>query len=215
MSRPLVITDCDEVLLRMVVHFRDWLGEAHDIDLDLTRGFVDGMKRRGAKGDADKLTLAQMWELLDEFFETQMHRQDEIPGAVAAIAHLSQHAEVVVLTNLPHHRQEARVAQLRALGIDVPVYCNQGPKGPALQKILDERGGDRTVVFIDDLAIHIGSVAEVAPQVSRLHFIGEPGVAPHQPCALEAGHAHARSDTWAEALPWLTEHLDIPMKDHK
>lgn len=204
MNRPLVITDCDEVLLRMVVHFRDWLDEEHDIELDLTRGFADGMLRRG---DSGALTVAQMWELLDGFFDTQMHRQDEIPGAVEAIASLSQHAEVVVLTNLPHHRQEDRVAQLRALGIDVPVYCNQGPKGPALQKILDERGADRTVVFIDDLAIHIGSVAEVAPQVSRLHFVGEPGVAPHSPCALEAGHAHARIDTWAEALPWLLQHL--------
>ena len=32
MSRPLVITDCDEVLLHMVAPFRDWLGEAHAID---------------------------------------------------------------------------------------------------------------------------------------------------------------------------------------
>lgn len=210
MNRPLVITDCDEVLLRMVVHFRDWLGEAHDIELDLTRGFSDGMRRRGV---AEALTVPEMWELLDGFFDTQMHRQDEIPGAVEAITSLSRHAEVVVLTNLPHHRQEDRVAQLRALGIDVPVYCNQGPKGPALQRILDERGADRTVVFIDDLAIHIGSVAEVAPQVSRLHFVGEPGVAPHSPCALEAGHAHARIDTWAEALPWLLQHLKIETKD--
>ena len=30
--RPLLITDCDEVLLHMVAHFQDWLGEAHAID---------------------------------------------------------------------------------------------------------------------------------------------------------------------------------------
>ena len=28
MKRPLLITDCDEVLLHMVSHFRTWLGEA-------------------------------------------------------------------------------------------------------------------------------------------------------------------------------------------
>ena len=28
MNRPLLITDCDEVLLHMVSHFDDWLGEA-------------------------------------------------------------------------------------------------------------------------------------------------------------------------------------------
>ena len=29
MSRPLLISDCDEVLLHMVAHFADWLDEAH------------------------------------------------------------------------------------------------------------------------------------------------------------------------------------------
>ena len=32
MGRPLLLTDCDEVLLHMVAHFQDWLGEAHAID---------------------------------------------------------------------------------------------------------------------------------------------------------------------------------------
>lgn len=206
MTRPLIITDCDEVLLRMVVHFRDWLGEAHDVELDLTRGFAEGMRRRGA----DKaMEVADMWRLLDGFFETEMHRQDPVPGSVEAMARLADHAEVVVLTNLPDKRQAARVRQLQELGIDVPVYTNQGPKGPALQRILHERGADRPAFFIDDLAIHIGSVAEVAPHVSRLHFVGEPGVAPHTTCALEAGHAHARIDDWAGAVPWLLQRMGV------
>jgi hypothetical protein len=36
---------------------------------------------------------------------------------------------------------------------------------------------------------------------------GEPSLAPHIDCALEAGHAHARIDTWEEALPWLLAQL--------
>ena len=32
-GRPLLITDCDEVLLHMVSHFDRWLGEAHEPDL--------------------------------------------------------------------------------------------------------------------------------------------------------------------------------------
>ena len=35
MSKPLIITDCDEVLLHMVAPFRDWLGEAHGIDFSM------------------------------------------------------------------------------------------------------------------------------------------------------------------------------------
>ena len=30
-SRPLIISDCDEVVLRMVAHFKDWLGESHGV----------------------------------------------------------------------------------------------------------------------------------------------------------------------------------------
>jgi hypothetical protein len=60
---------------------------------------------------------------------------------------------------------------------------------------------------IDDLAQHHASAAEVLPDIARLHFCGEPAIAPHVPCALKAGHAHARIDTWDEALPWLLETL--------
>ena len=63
------------------------------------------------------------------------------------------------------------------------------------------------VVFIDDLAPHHASAAAVLPDSARLHFCGEPAVAPGIPCAFEAGHAHARIDTWAQALPWLLETL--------
>ena len=35
MTRPLLISDCDEVLLHMVRHFADWLGEAHEVDFTI------------------------------------------------------------------------------------------------------------------------------------------------------------------------------------
>ena len=47
MSRPLVVTDCDEVLLHMVRHFREWLGEAHAIDFTLDGNPFASMTRRG------------------------------------------------------------------------------------------------------------------------------------------------------------------------
>ena len=64
MSRPLLITDCDEVLLHMVAHFDDWLGEAHGIHFDLrNRPFRRGDDRspRPAKPVADD----HVWPLLD------------------------------------------------------------------------------------------------------------------------------------------------------
>jgi hypothetical protein len=150
--------------------------------------------------------MAEVWPLLNAFFDDQMHRQQPITGAVEAIHALSEHADVVVLTNLLDHRQDARQRQLADHGLDLRVITNQGPKGPALQAILDEYRPSRAI-FIDDLAQHHGSVAEVAPHVSRLHLCGEPAIAPHIPCAMQAGHAHARIDNWAGALPWMMERL--------
>lgn len=203
-SRPLVITDCDEVLLYMVRHFRDWLGEEHGVDFLLNGDpFVQSFRRR----DTDELVSeAQMWDYLNLFFDHEMDRQTAIPGAVDAIAELQREADLVVLTNLLDHRNESRSRQLQALGITAPVYTNQGPKGGALARIVAEHDPAR-VVFIDDIAKHHASVMDTLPHVRRLHFCGEPAIAPHIPCAHVAGHAHARIDTWDAALPWLLDTL--------
>lgn len=204
MSRPLIISDCDEVLLHMIAPFRDWLGEQHGINFDLSSGeFANAMMHQ----DTGKLVAAEkIWPLLNLFFDSEMHRQHPIAGSVSAVAALAEHADVVVLTNLNDHRQESRTRQLAAHGIDLRVFTNQGPKGPALMAILEEYRPSRAI-FIDDLAQHHDSVAQIAPHVSRLHLCGEPLIAPHISCALTAGHAHARIDDWAGALPWLLETL--------
>lgn len=204
MSRPLVITDCDEVLLHMIAPFRDWLGEAHDIDFELAGNEFHKAMTRRASGEL--VEPAEVWPLLNLFFDSEMHRQHPIAGSVAAMTALAEHADVVVLTNLQDHRQETRTRQLADHGLKLRVFTNQGPKGPALQAILDEFRPERAV-FIDDLAQHHDSVAEIAPQVTRLHLCGEPMIAPHIACAHKAGHADARIDDWQTALPWLLERL--------
>ncbi len=209
--RPLLITDCDEVLLHMVRHFRDWLAEQHAIDFTIGgAGFADSLRRQGS--DAP-LAQDEVWRYLRLFFDSEMPRQTPIDGAVAAIAELQREAHVVVLTNLLDQHGEARRQQLRALGIDVPVYTNQGPKGAALRRIVEQFGASRAV-FVDDLAQHHASAAELLPTLGRLHFCGEPALAPHVPCALSEGHAHARIDSWADALPWLVDRLHQPHGDH-
>lgn len=210
MNRPLLITDCDEVLLHMIAHFRDWLAEEEGVLCDLSRSEFYETMRRADTGA--RLEPAEGWKLLNRFFDTQMHRQTPVAGAVQAIAAIREHADVVVLTNLLDFRQEARRRQLADHGIDVRVFTNQGPKGPALQAILDEYRPSRAV-FIDDLPQHHGSVFEIAPQVRRLHLCAEPQIAPHIACAFTAGHAHARIDEWAGALPWLLQALTCEEKD--
>ena len=204
MSRPLIVTDCDEVLLHMIAPFREWLAEAHGVEFDLSNpDFGQGI-RFAASGEV--VPREQVWDLLNRFFDTEMGRQHPIAGAVEAINALTELADVVVLTNLADHRREHRTQQLVDHGIAAKVYTNLGPKGPALKAILDEyRPG--SVFFIDDIAQHHESASQMAPHVTRIQMVGEPLVAPHVPCGLKLGHAHARIDSWAEALPWLWERL--------
>jgi hypothetical protein len=203
-SRPLIVSDCDEVLLYMVAPFRDWLAERHGVIFDMSGGEFHRAMTYATGGDL--VPPDEIWRLLNLFFDSEMHRQSPVPGAVAAVAALREHADIVVLTNLKDFRQPARTRQLADHGIDLRVFTNQGPKGPALKAILDEYRPSRSI-FIDDLAQHHGSAAELVPQVNRLHLCAEPLLAPHIDCAHRAGHAHARIDDWASALPWLLDRL--------
>lgn len=205
MSRPLIISDCDEVILYMVTPFKDWLEESQDITFNL-KGANFGEAMRW-KQSGELVEPADVWKKLGGFFDTEMHRQSPIPGALDALKQLSEHADVVILTNLVDSRQDDRTQQLAAHGLHTKVYTNQGPKGPALQKIVDEFAPSRAF-FIDDLPQHHQSVMEMTPDVMRLHLCGEPMIAGAIDCAHKAGHADARIDVWSEALPWLMDRLE-------
>lgn len=192
--RPLLITDCDEVLLHMVRHFRSWLDEAHRIEFSFTQDFARAMRR----ADGTQPTQREMWTLLGGFFPGEMHRQTLVPHAREALARIAETAEIVVLTNLEDHCQTHRVEQLAAHGIAHRVVCNQGGKGAAVARLVAEHGHPVTV-FVDDLGVHHASVA-AAPGVHRLHMVAEPELAPQVPMAADA---HARVDDWREAADWI------------
>ncbi|MDO7835950.1 HAD family hydrolase [Sphingobium sp. HBC34] len=201
MTRPLIITDCDEVLLHMVVPFGQWLDEAHHVHFDLReRGFAEALRH---KDSGAPLERDHVWALLLGFFETEMHRQAPIAGAVEALHRLSRVADIEVLTNITERHQQARAQQLAAHGLHVPVHWNQGGKGRPLADIVAARAPS-AALFIDDLAEHHHSVATHAPGVWRLHMVGEPKIAADIP---PAPHAHARIDNWAAAEQWIIQKL--------
>lgn len=204
MTRPLIISDCDEVLLHMVAPFKDWLEGSQGVSFHLEgHNFAEALRW---KASGELLAPPDIWRMLRLFFDTEMDSQMPIAGAVEGINTLAEKADVVILTNLTDHHRDARAEQLAKVGINAKVYTNQGPKGPALKAIIDEYAPTRAL-FIDDLAQHHASVAEITPDVTRLHLCGEPMIAHAIDCAHKAGHAEARIDRWDEALPWLLERL--------
>ena len=153
--------------------------------------------------DGKVVERGMVWDLLNGFFDTEMHRQQAIDGAVESLNRLREHADVVILTNLLDHRAGPRTEQLKAVGIDAPVYCNQGGKGEALGRILGAYKPS-VAVFVDDLGHQHESVGEQHPDVWRLHFVGEPLLWDR---VKPSKSAHARLDRWADAEVWIRERL--------
>ena len=205
MNRPLIISDCDEVLLYMVTPFKEWLAETQGVDFRMDGNDFGQALRWHDSGEV--LEQEEIWRKLGQFFDTEMGRQSPIPGAIEGLNSLSERADVVILTNLVDERQQMRTEQLVSHGLEAQVFTNQGPKGPALRAILDEYRPSKAI-FIDDLAQHHRSARETIPDITTLHLCGEPGLAPHIDCAHRSGHANARIDTWDEALPWLEMQLE-------
>ena len=200
-GRPLLITDCDEVLLHMVAHFQAWLGDAHAIDFAFESGdFAEALTHRSS---GERVAEDRVWPLLTDFFRGEMHRQTLVPGALEALGRIGEMADIVILPTRGAEAHRWRVEQLAAHGIAHEVVCNQGGKGVPARAIIDRHGAGR-VMFVDDLAVHHASVAKHAPEAWRLHMVAEPRLAPAVP---RAEHANERIDDWPTATDWILERL--------
>jgi hypothetical protein len=201
MTRPLVITDCDEVLMHMVVPFAEWVDAEHGVLFRIEDASFAGALKRKECGTP--LDAAEVWPLLDAFFRGEMARQYPIPGALAAMAAIAEQADIVVLTNVGPEHQQARIEQLALHDFHAPVIGSRGGKGEPVRRLI-EQYQPSVALFIDDLAGHHHSVAQEAPEVWRLHLVGEPAIADK---IAPARHAHARIDDWAAAQDWILARL--------
>ena len=194
--KPLLISDCDDVLLHFGRHFAEWLEEAHQISFHLdSPGFQDALRDR----DGEPIARDRIWALLDAFFAAEMHRQHIVPGAAEALSSLGELADIVILTNIGDEHHANRVVQLERFDIRHRILCNSGGKGRPVAELIAEMRPSVTV-FVDDLAMHHQSVAKHAPDVWRLHMISEPKLAEISP---PAPFSHARIDDWPRAAEWI------------
>jgi hypothetical protein len=194
MTRPLLILDCDEVILEFAGPFARWLRDARDIELRFDSFALAGNMRHLADGRL--VEMADFPPLLDGFFAEGQPLQAPAEGAVEALTALSESMDLVVLTNIPAAYRDIRIELLKGHGLDVPVFANDGPKG----RMVRDLAGDRRALFVDDLPPHHTSAAKHAPQVARLHMVADAALRDLIPAAPDA---HARIDRWAEALPWI------------
>ena len=171
-SRPLVICDVDEVIVHFTRDFEDFLAE-QNLLLETTdlRNLQTAVRPvHGGPKLGDTATM----DLVDRFFELRTRTMKPIDGAVAGLQELARHADVVMLTNLPHSAGDHRRENLANLGLPFPVITNSGPKGPAINLMTAKVNAP--VIFIDDSPSFIASAYEHAPHVHLVHFVQDPSV---------------------------------------
>lgn len=199
--KPLLILDCDEVILKFVAPFTRWLRDARDVELRLDSFALIGNMRHLADGRL--VERRELPALLDGFYAEGQPLQDPAEDAVAAINRLAATMDLVVLTNIPAAWRDIRLDRLKALGLDMPVHTNDGPKGPMIRQLAE----NRRALFVDDLPPQHDSAAKHAPDVGRLHMVTDQmlrGLIPAAPSA------HARIDRWADAEPWIMQWMERP-----
>lgn len=197
--RPILILDCDGVILEFIAPFSAWLARDHGVRMALTGPTIANSMTRLDNGSAvDDL---QFPAFLDMFFAHGQFSQPPTTGATEALASLAVDMNIVVLTNIPPRWRDLRVQSLQRLGLHFPVIANAGPKGQRVQEIAD----GRPAVFVDDLPSHHRSAATHAPGVGRLHMVGDPDLRDLMPPSADA---HQRIDDWRQAEPWIRNTLE-------
>jgi len=197
-DRPLLIVDADEVLLRFADGFDRFL-RLRGLYLDFVSYRLHGNVRR--IDDEIAALDIEVTALLEEF-RADLHTLEAAEDAVAVMQAIRPLLDVVVLSNVVPAQAPARRRNLDALGLDFPLLVNSGSKGAAV-KVLAQRAG-RPVFFMDDIGQHHASVAELAPDVRRIHFVADDRLKPLMPTSPQAHH---RAHTWRDAEAFILAQL--------
>jgi len=190
-GRPLLVVDCDEVMVEFGAHLARFVRE-RGVEMRLEHYELEGSFHDLSAGRV--LDFDEVIGLIHKFFDHETAHQRAVPGAPEALARLAEVAQIVVLTNVPRHARAARIANLRTLGMDYPLVENSGGKGWPLAWLV-ARAAARAV-FVDDSPNQIESAAKKAPTVRRIQFVGADFVArviPHAP------EAEAHVVDWEDA----------------
>ncbi|GHF29831.1 hypothetical protein GCM10017044_26400 [Kordiimonas sediminis] len=194
-TRPLLLVDADEVLLKFVERLDVFLAD-QGYTLTMTSFRLAGNIRHTATQEVAAPETVK--NLIGNFFDTCVGDMAAVDHAAHCLSNLSELYQIAILSNVPAHCRQRRAKNLADLGMDYPVLANAGGKGPAVADLLS--WSDNGVVFIDDLPPQHASVAQHAPDCHRIHTVADKNLA-----ALigRAEHAHVRIDNW----PDIEKHL--------
>lgn len=167
-ERPLLVLDVDDVVLEFIRPFPRFLDE---------RGYVLTLASFRLTGNVAERTSGRLAEktevdaLLDDFFHLQAGWQEVTEGVADSLSMLSRHAEIVMLTAMPHRHRATRRAHLDALGLDYPLLTTEMAKGPAVAQLRGRT--NRPIAFVDDQPPNLVSARRSVADAHLFHLMAD------------------------------------------
>jgi len=198
-TRPLVISDADEVLFLFMREFETYL-DRRGMYFDWASYALSGNLRH--RHDNAQVAFEQVPAMIEDFFEHHTDLFTPVPGAAESLAALAERAQVVVLTNIPTRQRERRARCLALHGMDYPVVANVGAKGLAVRHLAEQV--QAPVFFLDDSPRNLQSVKLATDRVERLHFVADARL--HKLLGPVTEH-HLSTTTWTEARAFMERRM--------
>jgi hypothetical protein len=167
-DRPLLVLDVDDVVLEFIRPFPNFL-KARGYGLTLASFRLTGNIAETASGRL--IEQPEVAALLGDFFDAQADWQSITDGAAEALAGLGDHAEIILLTAMPHKHRTVRRAHLDALGLNYPLLTTEMAKGPALAKLRGGKG--RPIAFVDDQPHNLASARSSVTDAHLFHLMAD------------------------------------------
>ena len=178
---PLMIFDADEVLVHFAEPFSTYL-KKHNHRLHLTGYRLDNAIKNAETDDVADSDTAK--DLVWGFINEETKNQPAAKGAPEALKKLQEHAQIIILSNVPFSVHDDRVLNLKNIGMDYPLVSNEGMKGPAVKEILKNHKAES--FFIDDNPYQVESVYNDNQDTVCVHFSVCDLVKPYMPKAVGA-----------------------------
>jgi len=198
-SKPLLIVDADEVLFQFMAAFLNFIEEKGHAFIFRSYALAGNVL---AYKDGPPLERQTVSDLVTEFFEK---RTREIPAdreAAPALNRLKLDGfQIVVLSNVPSIAIEDRRYALNSANIQFPLAPWSGPKGSAVAALAAKTQGK--TIFVDDITSHHESVADLAPEVYRLHYVIHPKL---RALLGKVKSANDQAENWFELEKFIRDH---------
>ena len=188
-ERPLVLIDVDEVLGLFMQGFGDFVA-TRGLEMRIDKfALFQNIYRPSA---SEHLEIAEGKALFDTFFAGHCDQIEPAPGAIDALNALSNHAEILILSNAPAPAERLRTGWLRKHGLAHPLILNTGPKGPIAAGLVAQTL--HPTAFVDDLLGNLDSVADHSPATATFQHVADLRLRAFAP----SSERHRRIDDWAD-----------------